>query len=86
MTDARQIKTLAQYLKALSHDVAVLEQSYLAKSHATDRLLDMRNEIVDWATNTNDSRAAAEIMDILEKYRQASPAAIPSRNVNPSHL
>jgi hypothetical protein len=38
-----------------------------------DRVLDLHNDLTDWATNTEHSDAAREIMEILERY--ARPVA-----------
>jgi hypothetical protein len=64
---------IAPRLRALAIEISSLEEKANNQSEMLDRVLDLHNDLTDWATNTEHSDAAREIMEILERY--ARPVA-----------
>lgn len=59
---------LAPRLRALVVEVSSLEEKCENQSKLLDSVLDLHNDLTDWATNTEHSEAAMEVMAILEQY------------------
>jgi hypothetical protein len=63
---------LAPQAKAFLEDLQRLENHSHSQTILLDGYADLHNELTDWATNTEYSEAADEVMAILEGYLQRS--------------
>lgn len=59
---------IAPQLKALITEVSALEARAENQANMLDSTFDLHNAITDWATNTEHSDAAMEVMAILEQF------------------
>lgn len=65
---------------------ALLDQAEATDLHAAsctemlDATFDLHNDLTDWACNTEHATAAAEVMEILEKYARLkrTPVDVPT--------
>ena len=65
--------TLSQDLFKVADQLSALEAHVKSMSTMLDRVLDLHNDLTDWATNTDDEKSAMEVMGILEMYVQKAP-------------
>lgn len=59
---------IAPRLRALIVEISAIEDKCENQSEMLDHVLDLHNDLTDWATNTEHSDAAMEVMAILERY------------------
>lgn len=60
--------SLASQLRTLALGVAATEARSENQQALLDKTMDLHNDLTDWACNTEHTEAAAEIMELLERY------------------
>lgn len=64
--------TLSDDLRVVAQQLSELEKQFEAQRTMLNSVLDLHNDLTDWATDAADERSATEVMGILEMYVQKS--------------
>lgn len=59
---------IAPQVQAFAEQVATLETRLAVREQMLTRLMDLHNDLLDWAVNTEHAEAAMEVGAILETY------------------
>lgn len=73
---------LSDQLRALALGVADVELKLEARSAILDVMMDLHNDLNEWAVNTEHDAAAQEVMTILDQFLDAaSRVGMPTPNL-----
>lgn len=74
---------LGTSLRSLSIEVSDVELKLAARNVMLDAMMDLHNDLNDWAVNTDHGQAAEEVMVILDQYiENARMAGCPTTQKN----
>lgn len=59
---------LAPQLRQIALDIARMESQSANQAQMLNSVMDLHNDLTDWATNTEHTEAGLEVMAILETY------------------
>lgn len=73
---------LAPQLRQIALDVARIETQTVKQAQMLNSVMDMHNDLTDWATNTEHTEAGLEVMAILETYVQKAAKPRPKSGIH----